>query len=208
MAGSWEVNYERIVATQLEESSAVKLKLVAQAPVIVQVAHIWAETIRRGGKILFCGNGGSAADCQHLAGELVGRFQKERDAYHGIALTTDTSILTAVANDYGYTEVFARQVTAYGRAGDVLVGISTSGESQNVIRAVERARELDMISVAFTGSNGRLKELVDYVVSAASTSTPRIQEAHITMGHIICGLVEELVAGEVSSSVGLTRGLA
>ena len=196
MGGNHEKILKQIVVQQLEESANVKLQLSNQVQVIVQVAQLWAGAIRNGNKILFCGNGGSAADCQHLAGELVGRLQKERDAYSGIALTTDTSILTAVANDYGYHEVFTRQLAAHGRAGDVLVGISTSGESQNVITAVEKAKEMGIISVAFTGSGGRLRELADYAVTVSSSSTPRIQEGHITIGHIICGLVEELISSE------------
>ncbi len=196
MSGEDEAILQRVVAQQLRESAGLKLKVASlpdQLATIVQVARVWAAVLQRGNKILFCGNGGSAADCQHLAAELVGRFQAERRPLAGMALTTDTSVLTAVVNDLGYQEVFARQVLAFGRPGDVLVAISTSGESVNVIRAVEEARELKLTTVALTGPRGRLRQIVDYVVSVDSDSIPRIQEAHITIGHIVCGLVEELV---------------
>jgi len=195
MSGSDESSLVSIVAKQLKESAEIKLQLINQAPVIVQIAKVWADALQSGGKVLFCGNGGSAADSQHLAAELVGRFQGERRALSAIALTTDTSILTAVANDYGFQQVFERQVIAHGRPGDVLVGISTSGQSENVIRAVKKAKELGLIAVAFTGSRGKLRELADYAVIVPSISTPRIQEAHIATGHIICELVDCLLDG-------------
>ncbi len=199
MGGKDEEHLAAVVIQQLEESANVKLQLVSQARAIVQIAQVWTSALQRGNKILFCGNGGSAADSQHLAAELVGRFARERDAVPAIALTTDTSILTAISNDYGYEHVFERQVGAYGRRGDVLVGISTSGESQNVILAMEKARELGVTTVAFTGLGGRLKDLADYSARAVSNNTARIQETHITIGHIICGLVEEVLCGQPSN---------
>jgi D-sedoheptulose 7-phosphate isomerase len=198
MAGSDMTRLASLVAQQLKESADVKLQLAAQAEVIVEMANIWAAALQRGNKILFCGNGGSAADSQHLAAELVGHFEKERQPFPAMALTTDTSILTAVANDYGYERIFERQVAGHGRPGDVLVGISTSGQSENVIRAIEKARAIGMISMAFTGASGKLTELADYTLSVPSTSTPRIQEAHIAAGHIMCGLIDELIGGHVA----------
>lgn len=159
---------------------------------IQAAASLCKEALEAGKKILFCGNGGSAADSQHLAAELVGRFVKERRSLPAIALTTDTSILTAVANDYSYDDVFARQVAGLGQAGDVVVGISTSGNSKNVVKAVEEAKEKGLKAIAFTGQGGgRLAELCDVTVAVPSKTTARIQEMHILVGHIICELVEE-----------------
>ena len=155
-------------------------------------AGLMKMTLLSGNKIMFCGNGGSAADAQHLAAELIGRFQKERRSLASIALTTDTSILTAVANDYGYDEVFARQVEGLGRSGDVLIGISTSGNSANVVKAALKARDTGMHTIAFTGEGGgKLKDICDITFAVPSKVTARIQEMHIMVGHIICELVEE-----------------
>ena len=156
------------------------------------VADICKNALDKGHKILFCGNGGSAADAQHLAAELVGRFVKERESLAAIALTTDTSILTAVANDYSYDDVFSRQVAGLGQAGDVLIGISTSGNSKNVVKATELARQKGLKTVAFTGEGGgKLGALCDAVIAVPSKTTARIQEMHIMVGHIICEIVEE-----------------
>ena len=160
--------------------------------VIEAMAERCKAALASGNKILFCGNGGSAADSQHLAAELVGRFQKERRSLASIALTTDTSILTAVGNDYGYDEVFARQVDGLGRSGDILIGISTSGNSKNVVKAVESARNIGMHTFAFTGEGGgKMAELCDLTFAVPSKVTARIQEMHILAGHILCELVEE-----------------
>lgn len=160
--------------------------------VIEAMAERCKSALAAGNKILFCGNGGSAADSQHLAAELVGRFQKERRSLASIALTTDTSILTAVGNDYGYDEVFARQVEGLGRSGDILIGISTSGNSKNVVKAVEAARNIGMHTFAFTGEGGgKMAELCDLLFAVPSKVTARIQEMHILAGHILCELVEE-----------------
>ncbi len=143
-------------------------------------------------KLLCCGNGGSAADAQHMVAELVGRFKKERKPLNAIALTTNTSILTALANDYSYEDVFSKQVEAYGEEGDVFIGISTSGNANSVIKAAQKAKQLGLITVGLTGrSGGQLKNFVDYCICASSDSTPRIQELHTLIIHTICELVEE-----------------
>lgn len=166
--------------------------LESQVPAIEQAAQLAVDAVRAGGQVLFCGNGGSAADAQHLAAEFVGRYLRERKPWPAIALSTNTSALTAIGNDYGFDEVFARQVAAHGRAGDVLVGISTSGESDNVIRACEEARRLGLRVVTFTGGDGgELARLGDVHINVASPDTPRIQEGHILAGHLFCELVED-----------------
>jgi D-sedoheptulose 7-phosphate isomerase len=153
--------------------------------------RIIVEAIGRGNKILLCGNGGSAADAQHLATELVGRYEKERRGIPAIALTTDTSALTAIANDYGFERIFSRQVEALANPGDVLVGISTSGNSPNVVAAVMQARSMKCLTIGLTGANGKkLASLCDAAVLVPSTRTARIQEAHITIGHLWCQMVE------------------
>lgn len=160
--------------------------------VIEEMAARCKAALATGNKILFCGNGGSAADSQHIAAELIGRFQKERRSLAAIALTTDTSILTAVGNDYGFEDLFSRQVEGLGRSGDILIGISTSGNSKNVVKAVEAARNVGMHTFAFTGeSGGKLAELCDLTFAVPSKVTARIQEMHILAGHILCELVEE-----------------
>lgn len=161
---------------------------------IAEAAQLVTECLRAGGKLLLCGNGGSAADAQHIAAEFVSVLSQDfpRPALAAIALTTDTSFLTANANDFGFENVFARQVEALGRPGDVLIGISTSGRSANVIRAVERARALRMKTVAFTGRDGRdLAAAADVAVCAPSDSVQHIQETHIALGHVLCALVEQ-----------------
>jgi len=159
--------------------------------VLQTIAMSMTTALRNGGKILWCGNGGSAADSQHLAAELVGRFRRERRGLASIALTTDTSILTSVANDYGYDAVFSRQVEGIGNPGDLLVGISTSGNSQNVIAALEAARSQGLVTVGFTGEGGgRIAHLVDHLVAVASRDTARVQEAHILVGHMLCDWIE------------------
>lgn len=164
---------------------------VEEIGVIQEVAERCQTALAAGNKILLCGNGGSAADAQHLAAEFIGRFQKERRSLAAIALTTDTSILTAVANDYGYDTVFARQVEGVGRSGDVFIGISTSGNSPNVVKAAEMARSTGMHTIAFTGEGGgKLREICDLTFAVPSRVTARIQEMHILAGHILCELVE------------------
>jgi len=185
------------IAAQLRESVKVKEAVLAsQVDVIAGLAEALIACLKSGGKVLLCGNGGSAADAQHLAGELVGRFRRERRALAAVALTTDTSILTAVANDYGFDEVFARQVAALGRKGDALFALSTSGESPNVVKAIDTARKIGMKTLALTGADGgRMKSAADLCLCIPSTKAWRIQEAHITIGHILCDLVEEAMCG-------------
>lgn len=155
-------------------------------------ADVIAKAFDAGGRLLICGNGGSAADAQHIAAEFVGRYLKERAPWSAIALSVNTSAVTAIGNDYGFNEVFARQVRAHGRSGDVLLAISTSGGSHNVLRAVDAARELGMVTVALSGgTGGALAQACDIVLSVDAASTPRIQEMHILLAHVLCGLVED-----------------
>ncbi len=178
----------------IQQSIDVKGKILNDADLlsmINDVSELCADTLCNGGKILFCGNGGSAADAQHLAAELSGRFYYDRDPLFAEALHVNTSYLTAVANDYSYDEIYSRLVKAKGSQGDVLIGLSTSGNSGNVIRAFEMANSIGMVTVALTGeTGGKMKNAVDYLINVPSTDTPRIQEAHILAGHIICELVE------------------
>jgi D-sedoheptulose 7-phosphate isomerase len=192
-----------VVRDHLRLSAALKQEVAEKClDAIVAAARTIAGALRAGGKLLLCGNGGSAADCSHVAGELVSRLSAdyERPALPAIALTTDTSILTALSNDFGFEGVFARQVQALGRPGDVLLGISTSGTSPNIIRAVEAAREAQMHTVALTGSSGRLKDVVDIAIMVPSDSVQHIQEAHLSIEHILCYLVERAVFGGVAAA--------
>ena len=164
---------------------------------IAKAASMALETLKRGNKIMFCGNGGSAADAQHIAAELVGRYKTERIGLPGIALTTDTSILTAIGNDYGYERIFDRQVESLAKEGDLLIGISTSGNSLNVVNALKLAKELGCIIIGFTGRDGGLMtEFCDLNLVVPSDNTPRIQEMHILIGHTICQIIDiELANG-------------
>ncbi|MDL1863024.1 D-sedoheptulose 7-phosphate isomerase [Betaproteobacteria bacterium PRO7] len=167
-------------------------RLPTLRPQVEQSARRCATAIRSGAKILFCGNGGSAADAQHLAAELVGRLVRDRRALPGLALSTDSSALTCIGNDFGFDEVFARQVEGLGRAGDVLIAISTSGNSPNVVRAVEVAKPMGIYTVGFLGRDGgKLAPLVDLPIVVPSDETARIQEAHIFLGHVMCALIEK-----------------
>jgi D-sedoheptulose 7-phosphate isomerase len=158
---------------------------------IVLAVTLSTEALRRGNKLLFAGNGGSAADAQHWAGELVSRFNFDRPGLAAIALTTDTSILTAIGNDYGYDYVFARQIEALGRSGDLLFAISTSGNSKNIVRAIKAARDAGICVIGFTGqSGGAMADLCDVCFRMPSGETPKIQEGHEFLGHLICGLIE------------------
>ena len=189
------------VRSYLAESAEVKrLTAAACAEGIGSAADVIAEAFRSGGKLLLCGNGGSAADCQHMAAEFVSRLTKdfERPGLPAIALTTDTSFLTAYTNDCGYEGVFARQVQALGRARDVLLGISTSGNSANVIQAMELARGLGLKSVALTGAGGRLAKLADVAIAVPCEDTQHIQEAHLAIEHLLCLLVEQALFGRTA----------
>jgi D-sedoheptulose 7-phosphate isomerase len=160
------------------------------------VADAITKSLKAGGKVLLCGNGGSAADAQHIAAELIGRFEKERASLGAIALTTDTSILTAVGNDYGFDHVYERQVIGLGNKGDVLIGISTSGRSKNIIKALEAGRARGLVNIGFTGKDARdMGSLCDALLRAPSDRTAVIQQIHITAAHVICGLVERRLAG-------------
>ncbi len=165
---------------------------------IGDVVEICVESLNNGGKILFCGNGGSAADAQHLAAELSGRFYFDREPLFAEALHVNTSYLTAVANDYSYDEIYSRLVKAMGQKGDVLIGLSTSGNSENVVRAFKTAKEIGMATVGLTGeTGGKMKDISDFLLNVPSADTPRIQESHILIGHIICELIETEIFGSM-----------
>lgn len=167
-------------------------KLENQSETIRAIADLWIKALSDGHKVIFCGNGGSAADSQHLAAELMGRYKIDRAPMPAMSLTTDTSALTAIGNDYGYEKVFSRPLKGIGNAGDVLVGISTSGNSKNVLDAFAAAQEKGIATVAFTGAKGgKMKETADITLNVPSDITNNIQEMHIACGHLICGLVEE-----------------
>jgi len=191
------VSTEGAIRSAIGESIEVKAQLLEQhVSTITRLAELLVGTLRAGGKLVLFGNGGSAADAQHVAAELVNRFLIDRDALAAIALTTDTSILTSVCNDADFDQVFSRQVRALVQRGDVAVGISTSGNSPNVVNGVIAAREKGATTVGFTGrGGGELKDLVDICFSVPSESTPRIQEAHITVWHAICEVVEKEMFG-------------
>ena len=176
-------------------SSINTKQLLLNDPVLMgtieQVTTVVAAAFRAGNKVLFCGNGGSAADAQHLAAEFSGRFYTDRDPLPSEALHCNSSYMTAVANDYGYDVVYSRIVKGMGKPGDVLIGLSTSGNSVNIMKAMEQAAEIGMINVVLTGeSGGKLRNMCDYLINVPSSDTPRIQESHIMIGHIICELVE------------------
>jgi len=185
------------IKNQMQETSRV-LGLMLEderlAGVVQAVAEACVFALQGGNKLLFMGNGGSAADAQHLAGEMVSRFAYDRPGLPAFALTTDTSVMTAIGNDYGFEHLFSRQVEAVGRSGDVLFGISTSGRSPNVIAGLEAGRRMGLVTVGMTGNLGaRITEVVDHCIEIPSGNTPNIQEGHIVVGHIICGLVAQLV---------------
>lgn len=185
------------VVARLDESGRLHNEIVALAPDISRAAEVCTGALRAGGKIIFFGNGGSAADAQHLACELVVRYRLGRRALPAIALTTNTSTMTAAGNDLGFEKIFARQVEALAAPGDVVVAISTSGTSPNVLEAVSAARAGKCAVIALTGARGgRLAEVADLALVVPSDETDRIQEVHITIGHIICELVEESLCGE------------
>jgi D-sedoheptulose 7-phosphate isomerase len=185
------------ISAQLRESAALKLKIEGVcADAILEAAWLMAGSLAAGGKLMLCGNGGSAADAQHLAGEFINRLTRQflRPPMAAIALTTDSSCITAAGNDFGFERVFERQVVALGRPGDVLVAISTSGRSENVIRAVKSASQVQVATIGLLGQGGgELTEMVDRAIIVPSDDVQRIQEGHITIGHILCSLVERMV---------------
>jgi D-sedoheptulose 7-phosphate isomerase len=184
---------EARIAGEFDESIRVKQRLIKeQVATLSTIAEMMLDALRNGKKIILFGNGGSAADSQHIAAELVSRFRREREAMPAIALTTDTSILTSIGNDYGFEKVFSRQIEAMGNDGDIAVGISTSGNSPNVLKALETAKLLGMHTIGFTGdSGGKLKDFVDICFHVPSNDTARIQESHITAAHALCNVIEE-----------------
>jgi D-sedoheptulose 7-phosphate isomerase len=186
---------QQAIASILRRSIETKESVLADPALLGRIEAATDAIInafRNGSKVLFCGNGGSAADAQHLAAEFSGRFYTDRNPLPSEALHCNTSYLTAVANDYGYDVVYSRMIKGMGRPGDVLVSLSTSGNSQNILKAMEVARELRMINIGFTGAGGgKMKDLCDHLIDVPSKDTPRIQESHITIGHIICQLAEE-----------------
>jgi D-sedoheptulose 7-phosphate isomerase len=186
------------LAEAVTEANLLKSRLVSeQAEQVAAAAQVLADTLKRGGKILLFGNGGSAADAQHLAAEFVNRFQIERPPLAALALTTDTSILTSIANDYDFLEVFAKQVRALGLPGDAALGFSTSGNSGNVVRALEVAREMGLKTLALSGRDGGpVAAAAELAIVVPSWSTPRVQEVHITIGHVLCDLVDFLLFPE------------
>ncbi|EBF5862290.1 SIS domain-containing protein [Campylobacter jejuni] len=188
------------IKEHFQESILVKEQILKDENLITLIKNASLEVIkayRNGNKTLLAGNGGSAADAQHIAGEFVSRFYFDRPGIASIALTTDTSILTAIGNDYGYENLFARQVQAQGVKGDVFIGISTSGNSKNILKALDLCRQKGITSIGLSGaSGGAMNELCDYCIKVPSTCTPRIQEAHILIGHIICAIVEEELFGK------------
>jgi D-sedoheptulose 7-phosphate isomerase len=177
-------DYCAIVAANFVALQALDQEIVAACDLI-------KKSLRDGGKVMFCGNGGSAADSQHLAAELMGRFLIDRAPLAAVALTVDTSALTAIGNDYSYDEIFARQLRGIGRAGDVLIGLSTSGNSRNVLRALDVAKEMGVSTIGLTGqSGGQMRQMCDVCIPVPSAQTNHIQEMHIAVGHAICGVVE------------------
>lgn len=184
-----------IIQKTFQASIDVKTLLltdITTLEILLEVARVASSTLKTGHKIMLCGNGGSAADSQHIAAEFIGRFERERSSLAAIALTTDTSALTAISNDYGYDQVFSRQVDGLGQPGDLLIGISTSGNSENVIKAIKAAKAKDILTVALVGDkpNGAMQGFADYTLAAPSSNTARIQECHILMMHTMCQLVE------------------
>lgn len=181
---------ERIIKDSISVKTAV-LNDKSILKSIESIVEVVTKTFKNDGKVFFCGNGGSAADAQHLAAEFSGRFYFDRDPLFAEALHVNTSYLTAVGNDYGYEYIFSRLIQAKGRIGDVLIGLSTSGNSENIVKAFEQAKSQGVITIGLTGlGGGEMKELSDYLVPVPSNDTPRIQESHIMIGHIICEIVE------------------
>ncbi|BFU92201.1 MAG: Phosphoheptose isomerase [Nitrospira sp.] len=191
---------QAFVVTAFADSARIKQQFAHDhADRIVQVATLIAKAFHNGNKVLLFGNGGSSTDAAHIAAEFVGRYKRERVPLPAIALATDIAAITCIANDYGYEELFARQVRAHGRPGDIAIGISTSGNSPNVLKGVEAARDCGLTTIAWTGAGGgKLAGLVDYPFIVPSTVTSRIQESHITLGHVLCELVEDHLLGKAS----------
>jgi len=178
-----------------EDSISVKQQFVHEnIDSIVEVSKLIADCFSKGGKLLLFGNGGSSSDASHIAGEFVNRFTKDRPPFPALALNTDMAVLTSISNDYDFSEIFARQMKAFAQEGDVVIAISTSGNSPNVLKAIDVAKKKKIKTIAFTGAKGdKLASRTDYVFAVPSAVTPRIQETHITLGHVICQMVEEIL---------------
>jgi len=191
---------DKFISNQVKESYETKQAIYENQDLMAllkEVSMVTIESYKRGNKTLIAGNGGSAADAQHIAGEFVSRFYFDRPGLASLALTTDTSILTAIGNDYGYEKLFSRQIQANGVKGDIFIGISTSGNSKNILEALKESKEKGIITVGLTGQNGgQMRDLCDYCLCVPSNETPRIQESHILIGHIICAVVEEALFGK------------
>ncbi len=191
---------QNYIKRQIEDSIQTKQRLLENSEVmesVFEATKAVIEAYKRGNKTLIAGNGGSAADAQHIAAEFVSRFYFDRPGIPSIALTTDTSIITAIGNDYGYERLFVRQIEANGVEGDIFIGISTSGNSANVIEALKACKEKGITTIGLTGeSGGKMSDICDIIIKVPSSSTPRIQESHIVIGHIICACVEEELFGE------------
>lgn len=191
---------EKYISNQVKKSYEVKQEIYTNKELMSLIQEVCTKTIevyRSANKTLIAGNGGSAADAQHIAGEFVSKFYFDRPGLASLALTTDTSIITAIGNDYGYEKLFSRQVQANGIKGDMFIGISTSGNSANVLEALKECKEKGIITVGLTGaSGGKMAELCDYCIKVPSNETPRVQESHILIGHIICAVVEEAIFGK------------
>ncbi|MCK9156092.1 MAG: D-sedoheptulose 7-phosphate isomerase [Paludibacteraceae bacterium] len=195
------MDINNLIKEQIEKSIQTKQAILANKGLMDQIARaaeVTTNAYRNGKKTLLAGNGGSAADAQHIAGEFVSKFYFDRPGIPSVAITTDTSILTAIGNDYGFERLFARQVEAQGNTGDVFIGISTSGNSANILRALEVCREKGIFTICLTGeSGGKMKDACDICIKVPSSETPRIQESHIMIGHIICCIVEENMFGNL-----------
>lgn len=183
------------IIRDFQESSEIKLAFVKQeAERIEQVVHVMAESFRNGRKVLLFGNGGSATDASHIAAEFVNRFKIERRGLPAIALACDPAVVTSIANDYSFDRLFARQIETFGARGDIAIGISTSGNSPNVLAGLKAAKELGMVTIGWTGgTGGQMAKLVDYPFVVPSGNTPRIQECHITLGHVLCERLDEVM---------------
>jgi D-sedoheptulose 7-phosphate isomerase len=195
MEGQQQINQKEKISAIILESIQTKQQILTSVDFVERIeiaATIISESLASGHKLLFCGNGGSAADAQHLAAEFSGRFYKDRKAWPAEALHVNTSYLTAVANDYHYDVVYSRLLEGIGRTGDILIALSTSGNSQNIVNAIQMAQSMGIQTIGFTGATGgKMLDICDILLNVPSTDTPRIQEAHIMIGHIICQLVEE-----------------
>lgn len=185
---------------QLDQTEKLILAMKADQKILKTMADVSSacvESLKAGGKVLLAGNGGSAADAQHIAGELVSRFAFDRPGLAAVALTTDTSIMTAIGNDYGYEKLFERQIQALGKAGDIFIAYSTSGNSPNIVAALKEAKKCGLICVGLTGNrNGAMDSLCDHVFAVPSSNTPKIQEGHLIIGHTLCGIIEEKIFGK------------